>query len=47
MAQFSIFWTSGQICTATSRLLVEAAIAKEFFAKLKVLSLLSVCVDLF
>ena len=34
--QFSIFWTTGQICTATSRLLVAAPIATQFFDRLKV-----------
>jgi Aldehyde dehydrogenase family len=33
--QFSIFWTTGQICTATSRLLVAAPIATQFFDRLK------------
>lgn len=32
---FSIFWTSGQICTATSRLIVQATIANKFYEQLK------------
>ncbi len=35
MAQFGIFWTNGQICTATSRLLVHEAIADKFLTLLK------------
>ncbi len=35
-AKFSIFWTTGQICTATSRLIVAAPIAQQFFDRLKV-----------
>ena len=33
---FSIFWTSGQICTATSRLLVQDTIAYKFYDHLRV-----------
>ena len=33
--QFGIFWTVGQICSATSRLLVHKDIAPAFFARLK------------
>ncbi|KAK9816896.1 hypothetical protein WJX72_006906 [[Myrmecia] bisecta] len=32
---FGAFWTVGQICTATSRLLVHESIATEFYAQLK------------
>lgn len=32
---FSIFWTSGQICTATSRLLVQDTIADTFYDRLR------------
>ncbi|KAF3796518.1 Betaine aldehyde dehydrogenase 2 [Nymphaea thermarum] len=31
---FGVFWTNGQICSATSRLLVQESIAKEFVEKL-------------
>ena len=44
--QFSIFWTTGQICTATSRLLVAAPIATQFFDRLKATcSTLPTCAD--
>lgn len=33
--QFGIFWTVGEICSATSRLLVEESCAKRFCALLK------------
>ncbi len=33
--QFGCFWTNGQICSATSRLLVQEGIAEAFFAQLK------------
>eukprot|EP01018_Ginkgo_biloba_P022640 Gb_26171 [translate_table: standard] len=33
-AMFGCFWTNGQICSATSRLLVQESIAKEFVEKL-------------
>ena len=39
--QFSIFWTTGQICTATSRLLVAVPIATQFFDRLKASCLVS------
>lgn len=32
---FGAFWTNGQICSATSRLLVQESIADEFKRKLK------------
>lgn len=32
---FGCFWTNGQICSATSRLVVEASVADVFVAKLK------------
>jgi acyl-CoA reductase-like NAD-dependent aldehyde dehydrogenase len=35
-AMFGAFWTNGQICSATSRLLVQESIADEFKRKLKV-----------
>ena len=34
-AQFGCFWTNGQICSATSRLLVHERIADKFYACLK------------
>ena len=34
-AQFGCFWTNGQICSATSRLLVHERIANKFYACLK------------
>ncbi|GAQ87015.1 aldehyde dehydrogenase [Klebsormidium nitens] len=34
-AMFGAFWTNGQICSATSRLLVQESIADEFKRKLK------------
>mmetsp|Transcript_29923 Transcript_29923/g.71299 ORF Transcript_29923/g.71299 Transcript_29923/m.71299 type:complete len:500 (+) Transcript_29923:63-1562(+) len=34
-AMFGGFWTNGQICTATSRVLVAEAISDEFFRRLK------------
>ena len=34
-AQFGCFWTNGQICSATSRLLVHESIADKFYARLK------------
>ena len=33
--QFGCFWTNGQICSATSRLLVQERIAYKFYARLK------------
>ena len=33
--QFGIFWVTGQICSATSRLVVHERIADRFFARLK------------
>lgn len=33
--QFGCFWTNGQICSATSRLLVQEKIAEKFYARLK------------
>ena len=33
--QFGIFWTVGEICSATSRLLVEESVADKFYALLK------------
>ena len=35
LLQFGIFWTVGEICSATSRLLVEESCAERFFALLK------------
>jgi len=34
-AMFGAFWTNGQICSATSRLLVHASVEEAFLAKLK------------
>lgn len=34
-AMFGAFWTNGQICSATSRLLIQEGIAEEFLANLK------------
>ena len=33
--QFGCFWTTGQICTATSRLIVHESIAPQFYKLLK------------
>ncbi len=33
--QFGCFWTNGQICSSTSRLLVQEGIAQAFYARLK------------
>lgn len=33
--QFGVFWTNGQICSSTSRLLVQEGIAPAFFEQLK------------
>ena len=33
--QFGVFWTNGQICSSTSRLLVQEGIAPAFFKQLK------------
>lgn len=33
--QFGIFWVTGQICSATSRLVVHERIADKFYARLK------------
>ena len=33
--QFGCFWTNGQICSSTSRLLVHESIADRFYAHLK------------
>ena len=33
--QFGIFWTNGQICSATSRLLLQDSIADRFLQRLK------------
>lgn len=33
--QFGIFWTNGQICSSTSRLLVQEGIAPAFYEQLK------------
>lgn len=33
--QFGCFWTNGQICSATSRVLVQESIADAFYAQLK------------
>lgn len=33
--QFGIFWTVGEICSATSRLIIEEGVADRFFSKLK------------
>ena len=34
-AQFGCFWTTGQVCTATSRLIVHESIAPHFYELLK------------
>ena len=34
-AQFGVFWTNGQICSSTSRLLVQDGIADAFYKQLK------------
>lgn len=34
-AQFGVFWTTGQICSSTSRLLLHEGIADRFLALLK------------
>ncbi len=34
-AQFGIFWTVGEICSATSRLIIEEKVADRFYTKLK------------
>lgn len=33
--QFGVFWTCGQICSSTSRLLVQEGIADKFYKQLK------------
>ena len=33
--QFGVFWTNGQICSSTSRLLVQEGIAPAFYKQLK------------
>lgn len=33
--QFGVFWTNGQICSSTSRLLVQESIAPAFYEQLK------------
>lgn len=33
--QFGIFWTVGEICSATSRLIIEESVADKFYSKLK------------
>ena len=33
--QFGVFWTCGQICSSTSRLLVQEGIADRFYKQLK------------
>lgn len=35
MVQFGVFWTNGQICSSTSRLLVQESIAPAFYKQLK------------
>ena len=35
MLQFGVFWTNGQICSSTSRLLVQEGIAPAFYEQLK------------
>ena len=35
LMQFGIFWTNGQICSATSRLLLQDTIADRFLERLK------------
>ena len=35
MLQFGVFWTNGQICSSTSRLLVQEGIAPAFYDQLK------------
>ena len=37
-AMFGAFWTNGQICSATSRLLLQKSIAPKFLARLKKIS---------
>ena len=34
-AQFGVFWTTGQICSATSRVLVHSSLLPAFKARLK------------
>lgn len=34
-AMFGVFWTNGQICSSTSRLLVQESIAPNFYKQLK------------
>ncbi len=34
-AQFGCFWTAGQICTNTSRLIIHESIAPKFYEVLK------------
>lgn len=33
--QFGVFWTNGQICSSTSRLLVQEGVAPAFYKQLK------------
>ena len=35
VVQFGVFWTNGQICSSTSRLLVQEGVAPAFFKQLK------------
>lgn len=35
VVQFGVFWTNGQICSSTSRLLVQEGIAPAFYKQLK------------